>query len=104
MNVNEEKKLVRGDVLAEGLQDLSVRSRNAVGRLGAETVGALAMLTAKELMLAANFGQASLVEIERFLETKGLALAESQTARRIPPPDLQDILRRIQRLETRVGL
>jgi len=56
--------------------ELSVRSRKALQRLGATTLGELAMRSEPELMTVKNFGQTSLNEIKRQLALYGLSLRE----------------------------
>lgn len=53
--------------------ELSVRSRKALQRLSAVTMGDLAQHTEDELMAIKNFGQTSLIEIKRQLEKFGLS-------------------------------
>jgi DNA-directed RNA polymerase subunit alpha len=54
--------------------DLSVRSRNALQRLGINTVAELAMRTEAELLGVKNFGHTSLTEIRQRLVELGLDL------------------------------
>jgi DNA-directed RNA polymerase subunit alpha len=54
--------------------DLSVRSRRALDTLGVRSVGELANLTEAQLLACKNFGQTSLQEIKKKLESLGLAL------------------------------
>jgi len=54
--------------------DLSVRSRRALDTLGVRALGDLANLTEQQLLACKNFGQTSLMEIKKKLETYGLAL------------------------------
>jgi DNA-directed RNA polymerase subunit alpha len=54
--------------------DLSVRSRRALDTLGVRTLGEVANLTEPQLLACKNFGQTSLMEIRKKLETYGLAL------------------------------
>jgi DNA-directed RNA polymerase subunit alpha len=54
--------------------ELSVRSRNALQRLGVNTVGELATRTEAELLGVKNFGQTSLAEITVRLTELGLSL------------------------------
>jgi DNA-directed RNA polymerase subunit alpha len=58
--------------------ELSVRSRKALQRLGVTTLGELAMRSEPELLAIKNFGQTSLTEIKRQLETFGLTLRDSE--------------------------
>ena len=57
--------------------ELSVRSRKCLQRLGINTLGELISRSEAELMAIKNFGQTSLVEIERRLGELGLSLRES---------------------------
>jgi len=57
--------------------ELSVRSRKALQRLGAVTLGDLIVHTEAELMSIKNFGQTSLNEIQRQLARYGLSLRQS---------------------------
>lgn len=54
--------------------DLSVRSRRALDTLGVRSLGELANLSEQQLLSCKNFGQTSLMEIKKKLETYGLAL------------------------------
>jgi DNA-directed RNA polymerase subunit alpha len=54
--------------------DLSVRSRRALDTLGVRSVGELASLSEAQLLACKNFGQTSLQEIKKKLESCGLAL------------------------------
>ena len=54
--------------------DLSVRSRRALDTLGIRSVGELAGLSEAQLLACKNFGQTSLQEIKKKLESLGLAL------------------------------
>ena len=54
--------------------DLSVRSRRALDTLGVRTLGELANLSEQQLLACKNFGQTSLMEIKKKLETYGLVL------------------------------
>jgi len=57
--------------------ELSVRSRKALQRLGITTLGELTQRSEAELMTIKNFGQTSLAEIQRQLESHGLSLRTS---------------------------
>lgn len=86
--IEEQQQAVRKDllknvagnipetVLNKLVQDLelSVRSRNALQRLGIITVGELATRTEAELLGVKNFGQTSLTEISLRLTEMGLSL------------------------------
>ncbi|MEI7766996.1 MAG: DNA-directed RNA polymerase subunit alpha C-terminal domain-containing protein [Phycisphaerae bacterium] len=64
------------DILNKSLAEieLSVRSKKAVERLGANTLGELACRTEAELLGIKNFGQTSLDEIKAILTTYNLTL------------------------------
>jgi DNA-directed RNA polymerase subunit alpha len=70
----------KGDVLEKAIEDLelSVRSRNAMKVLGVESLGDLARMSEKELMLVKNFGQTSMNEVKEKLAEFGLALAPNE--------------------------
>ena len=70
----------KGDVLEKAIEDLelSVRSRNAMKVLGIATLGELAKMSEKELMLVKNFGQTSMNEVKEKLAEFGLALAPNE--------------------------
>lgn len=97
MAMEERIRLVSGDVLAGGLDDLSVRSRNATSAMGVHTVADLAMRTEGELKMQRGLGAASLIEIRRFLEARGLSLAVSRTQTRTSR--WQDLEERVAALE-----
>ena len=67
-------------VLLQPLTDISFsqRVRNAMAKLGINTIGELAMKTEEELLEIPNFGKTSLTEVREFLTTKGLGLATSK--------------------------
>ena len=54
--------------------ELSVRSRNCLKKMGIFTIGDLLRTTEVELLAYKNFGETSLVEIKKILDTKGLTL------------------------------
>ena len=54
--------------------ELSVRSRNCLKKMGIFTIGDLLRTTEAELLAYKNFGETSLVEIKKILESKGLTL------------------------------
>lgn len=58
--------------------NLSVRSRNIIKRLGAETAGEIARFTPDEILSAKCFGETSMTEIERFLVGLGMRLGMSE--------------------------
>ena len=54
--------------------ELSVRSRNCLKKMGIFTIEDLLRTTEAELLSYKNFGETSLVEIKKILDTKGLTL------------------------------
>jgi DNA-directed RNA polymerase subunit alpha len=54
--------------------ELSVRSRNCLKKMDIFTLGDLLRITEAELLSYKNFGETSLVEIKRMLDSKGLTL------------------------------
>lgn len=54
--------------------ELSVRSRNCLKKMNINTLGDLLRTTEAELLSYKNFGETSLIEIKRILESKGLRL------------------------------
>ncbi len=54
--------------------ELSVRSRNCLKMMGIFTIGDLLRTTEAQLLAYKNFGETSLVEIKKILDTKGLTL------------------------------
>lgn len=54
--------------------ELSVRSRNCLKMMGIFTIGDLLRTTEVQLLSYKNFGETSLVEIKKILDTKGLTL------------------------------
>ncbi len=57
---------------------LSVRSRNIIKRLGAETAGEIARFTLDEILEARCFGVITMTEIERFLVSLGMRLGMTE--------------------------
>jgi DNA-directed RNA polymerase subunit alpha len=57
--------------------ELSVRTRNALGKMNIRTLGDLLKVTEMELRSYKNFGDASLDEIKRMLAQKGLKLGQA---------------------------
>jgi len=57
--------------------ELSVRTRNALGKMDIRTLGDLLKVTEMELRSYKNFGDASLDEIKRMLAQKGLKLGQA---------------------------
>ncbi len=78
--VYDEEKERRRDRRAKILEipisdfELSVRSRNCLKKMGILSLGDLLRITEAELLSYKNFGETSLVEIKRVLDTKGLTL------------------------------
>jgi len=78
--VYDEEKERRRDRRAKILEipisdfELSVRSRNCLKKMGILSLGDLLRITEAELLSYKNFGETSLVEIKRILDTKGLTL------------------------------
>lgn len=56
--------------------ELSVRSRNCLQKMGIESLGDLCRCTEQDLLSSKNFGETSLTEIKRMLESKGLRLGQ----------------------------
>jgi len=54
--------------------ELSVRSRNCLKKMGLFTIGDLLRTTEAQLLAYKNFGETSLVEIKKILDTRGLTL------------------------------
>ncbi|MEA3367165.1 MAG: DNA-directed RNA polymerase subunit alpha C-terminal domain-containing protein [Planctomycetota bacterium] len=55
--------------------ELSARSRQALDRLGVESVGELGQLTEEKLLTCKNFGETSLNEVKQVLRRYGLSLS-----------------------------
>ncbi len=78
--VYDEEKERRRDRRAKILEipisdfELSVRSRNCLKKMGISTLGDLLRITEAELLSYKNFGETSLVEIKKILDSKGLTL------------------------------
>lgn len=64
-------------VLAQPVAEISFspRVRNALQKLGVNTLGDLVRRTEEELLAVPNFGRTSLRELKEFLSSKGLSLA-----------------------------
>jgi DNA-directed RNA polymerase subunit alpha len=80
----EKSKDQRNKILETPISDfeLSVRSRNCLKKMNINTIGDLLKITEAELLAYKNFGETSLNEIKKMLESKGLRLGmalESQT-------------------------
>ena len=72
----ERKKTHKSQILETPISDfeLSVRSRNCLKKMKINTIGDLLNITESELLSYKNFGETSLREIKRVLESKGLFL------------------------------
>ena len=72
----ERKKTHKNQVLETPISDfeLSVRSRNCLKKMNIFTIGDLLNITEVELLSYKNFGETSLREIKRVLDSKGLWL------------------------------
>ncbi len=71
--------------------ELSVRSRNCLKKMNIETLGDLLRTTEAELLSYKNFGETSLTEIKRILESKGLRLGmalEEKPAEAVDPQEI----------------
>lgn len=96
--------VISGDVLAADLEGLPHWVRNALHQsFRATQVYELALLTERELLGAKGIGRTALVEIQRFLEERGLTLA---TAERTVKASswLETIVRRLENLERKTSL
>jgi len=79
MIYDEEREKRRGrqsKILEIPISDfeLSVRSRNCLKKMNIETIGDLLRTTESDLLSYKNFGETSLQEIKKILESKGLRL------------------------------
>jgi len=78
--VYDEEKERRRDRRAKILEipisdfELSVRSRNCLKKMNITTLGDLLKITEAELLSYKNFGETSLIEIKKILDSKGLTL------------------------------
>lgn len=72
----EKRKDRQNKILEIPISDfeLSVRSRNCLKKMNIETIGDLLKTTEADLLSYKNFGETSLMEIKRILESKGLRL------------------------------
>ena len=72
----ERKKDRQNKILEIPISDfeLSVRSRNCLKKMNILTIGDLLKITEPELLSYKNFGETSLTEIKKILDTKGLRL------------------------------
>jgi DNA-directed RNA polymerase subunit alpha len=106
--IYDEEKERRRDKRAKLLEipltdfELSVRSRNCLKKMNLVTLGDLLKVTEAELLSYKNFGETSLIEIKKILESKGLALgmaledatAETEDETKAVPGASEDILRK----------
>ena len=73
--------------------ELSVRSRNCLKKMNISTLGDLLRTTEAELLAYKNFGETSLLEIKKILDSKNLRLGmaiEDKTIAAIPPVESED--------------
>lgn len=88
----EKRKDRQNKILEIPISDfeLSVRSRNCLKKMNINTLGDLLRTTEAELLSYKNFGETSLIEIKRILESKGLrlgmALEKAESKDDIPEP------------------
>ncbi len=98
-----EKRLDRQNKILEiPISDfeLSVRSRNCLRKMNIKTIGDLLRITEAELLSYKNFGETSLNEIKKILDSKGLSLgmalenggAPEQTDQELPEGADQEML------------
>lgn len=72
--------------------ELSVRSRNCLKKMNIDTIGDLLRTTEADLLSYKNFGETSLLEIKKILESKGLRLGmalEDKNAGAVDPTAVQ---------------
>ncbi|MHC4265360.1 MAG: tetratricopeptide repeat protein [Planctomycetota bacterium] len=72
----EKRTTEKNQILETPISDfeLSVRSRNCLKKMNLRTVGDLLRITEPELLSYKNFGETSLMEIKKILDSKGLRL------------------------------
>jgi DNA-directed RNA polymerase subunit alpha len=73
----QEKRMTqKNQILETPISDfeLSVRSRNCLKKMSLRTIGDLLRITEAELLSYKNFGETSLMEIKKILDSKGLRL------------------------------
>ncbi|MHC4131401.1 MAG: tetratricopeptide repeat protein [Planctomycetota bacterium] len=86
----EKRTTQKNQILETPISDfeLSVRSRNCLKKMNLRTIGDLLRITEPELLSYKNFGETSLLEIKKILDSKGLrlgmALEENQLSVDIP--------------------
>jgi DNA-directed RNA polymerase subunit alpha len=75
----EKRKDRQNKILEIPISDfeLSVRSRNCLKKMNITTIGDLLKITEAELLSYKNFGETSLMEVKKILESKGLHLGMS---------------------------
>ncbi len=92
----EKRRDMQNQILEIPISDfeLSVRSRNCLKKMNIHTLGDLLKITEAELLSYKNFGETSLNEIKRILETKGLGLGiageEGENAQNEDSEDMED--------------
>jgi DNA-directed RNA polymerase subunit alpha len=89
----EKRKDRQSKILEIPISDfeLSVRSRNCLKKMNIDTLGDLLRTTEADLLSYKNFGETSLTEIKRILESKGLRLGmalEEKPAGTPEPPEI----------------
>jgi DNA-directed RNA polymerase subunit alpha len=72
----EKRTTQKNQILETPISDfeLSVRSRNCLKKMNLRTIGDLLKITEPELLSYKNFGETSLMEIKKILDSKGLRL------------------------------
>ncbi|MHC4293579.1 MAG: tetratricopeptide repeat protein [Planctomycetota bacterium] len=72
----EKRATQKNQILETPISDfeLSVRSRNCLKKMNLRTIGDLLRITEPELLSYKNFGETSLMEIKKILDSKGLRL------------------------------
>jgi DNA-directed RNA polymerase subunit alpha len=83
----EKRKDRQNKILEIPISDfeLSVRSRNCLKKMGITTLGDLLRITETELLSYKNFGETSLLEIKKILDSKGLHLGMATESKNAPP-------------------
>ena len=72
----EKQQNMQNKILRIPISDfeLSVRSRNCLKKMNMSTVGDLLRISEAELLSYKNFGETSLAEVKKILDSKGLSL------------------------------
>lgn len=91
----EKRKDRQNKILEIPISDfeLSVRSRNCLKKMNITTLGDLLRTTEAELLAYKNFGETSLMEIKKILDSKNLRLGmaiEDKSAAVLPPVESDD--------------